>query len=387
MTTADVKLAVVFENVLFDLASIGLLVAKASLISFLMRLVPQHHGPVRWRVMIIGPLVVLGVVSFGSVMAYWARCFGELDGRDLLCDSIEPAMRWMQVAAGCSVAVDLWYAALPWYLLRRLSRPRREKILIQGSMSLGVLAAGCGIARALAIYPAMNNLDDESGTLKIKSPPPTPPPPKKKNRRRPFLLILLLDRDTDTCPTAAILYLWHGAEMAVSMICIGMPVCRPAVASMLSVLGLTIHDLTGVGAGGGDGHGGAGGGFCSKDGARPSYIRNFSKGTWEEAVNAHDVDNWSQRRILGVGGATSGVVGGGRLSPHGDHSPHHHHGSGSGSGSSFAKEPKGGGGGTGDEEEEIGGLEVVGYPMRTMSKSGITVTRTVDVMSGRKNSR
>lgn len=173
MTTADVKLAVVFENVLFDLASIGLLVAKASLISFLMRLVPQHHGPFRWRVIIIGPLVALGIVSFGSVMAYWSRCFRELEGKELLCDGIGPATRWMQVAAGCSVAVDLWYAALPWYLLRRLSRPRREKILIQGSMSLGVIAAGCGIARALAIYPAMNNLDDESGTLReTRSPPP-----------------------------------------------------------------------------------------------------------------------------------------------------------------------------------------------------------------------
>lgn len=164
MTTADVKLAVVFENVLFDLASVGLLVAKASLISFLMRLVPQHHSPLRWRLLIIGPLAALAVVSLGAILAYWARCFGELGGRTLLCSSITPAMHWMQAAAGTSVAVDLWYAALPWYLLRRLSRPRREKILIQGSMSLGVIAAGCGIARALSIAPAANNADSESGT-------------------------------------------------------------------------------------------------------------------------------------------------------------------------------------------------------------------------------
>lgn len=158
--------------------------------------------------------------------------------------------------------------------------------------------------------------------------------------------------------------------MAVTMICIGMPVCRPAVTSMLSVIGFTLHDVTGIRGGGG------GGGSKQEGGARaPSYIRNFSNGTWEEAVGAHDVDNWSQRRILGVGGATSGVVvGGGRpLSPNGG---------GSGS-SSIAKEKKG----EEDEEERIGGVEVVGYPMRTMSKSGITVTRTVDVMSGRLNSR
>lgn len=69
----------------------------------------------------------------------------------------------MQVAAGFSVAIDLWYAAMPWYLLRRLTRPRKEKILIQGSMSLGVIAAGCGVARGLTIYAAVNNLQENSG--------------------------------------------------------------------------------------------------------------------------------------------------------------------------------------------------------------------------------
>lgn len=163
MTTADVKLAVVFENVLFDLASVGLLTAKASLISFLMRLVPQHHRPFKWRTLIIGPLALLVVVSLGSMLAYWARCAVELSGAALLCDSIAPAMTWMQVAAATSVAVDLWYAAMPWYLLRRLTRPRREKWLVQGSMSLGVIAAACGIARTLCIYPAMTNEDAKSG--------------------------------------------------------------------------------------------------------------------------------------------------------------------------------------------------------------------------------
>lgn len=163
MTSADVKLAVVFENLLFDLASIGLIVAKTSLITFLMRLVPQHHSPIRWRLMIIGPLVILGIVSFGGIMAMWARCFSELAGRAAKCTGITPAMHWMQVMAGLSVAIDLWYAAMPWYLLRRLTTPRKEKILVQASMSLGVIAAACGIARALTIYPAMNNVNANSG--------------------------------------------------------------------------------------------------------------------------------------------------------------------------------------------------------------------------------
>ncbi|PSR99184.1 hypothetical protein BD289DRAFT_46302 [Coniella lustricola] len=169
MTTADVHLAVVFENVLYDLASVGLLMAKSSLISFLMRLVPQHQSVFRWRILIMGPLLILAVVSFGAMMAMWARCFGELNGTSLLCTDITPAMHWMQVAAGISVAVDLWYAAMPWYLLHRLTRPRKEKWLVQGSMSLGVIAAGCGIGRALSVYPAATNVDAKSGKLIFSS--------------------------------------------------------------------------------------------------------------------------------------------------------------------------------------------------------------------------
>lgn len=163
LTTSDVTLIVAFENVLFDLASIGLVVAKSSLVVFLLRLAPQHQSQLKWNILIILPIVLLGIVTFGAIMAMWARCFTALAGTTLLCSSVIPAMHWMQVAAGFSVAIDLWYAAMPWYLLRRLTRPRKEKFLIQGSMSLGVIAAGCGIARALTIYAAVNNLQENSG--------------------------------------------------------------------------------------------------------------------------------------------------------------------------------------------------------------------------------
>lgn len=128
-----------------------------------MRLAPQHQSQLKWHTLIILPIVLLGIVTFGAIMAMWSRCFTALAGTTLLCSSVIPAMHWMQVAAAFSVAIDLWYAAMPWYLLRRLTRPRKEKILIQGSMSLGVIAAGCGIARALTIYDAVNNVQENSG--------------------------------------------------------------------------------------------------------------------------------------------------------------------------------------------------------------------------------
>lgn len=431
MTTADVRLAVVFENVLFDLASVGLLVAKASLISFLMRLVPQHHSPLRWRLLVIGPLACLAVVSLGAILAYWARCFGELAGTALLCSSIAPAMRWMQAAAALSVAVDLWYAALPWYLLRRLSRPRREKVLIQGSMSLGVIAAGCGIARTLSIEPAANNSDPESGmSLFVCSGE------EKKTRggmKRNISVSQPYKTTTNSTSTttAAILYLWHGAEMAVTMICIGMPVCRPAVSSMLQALGWLAPLSQSTSARGTHGSSGPrrrgrrfhgplhylrGGnnnsnnnnnngnqnsrGHHNTDKSHPGsgYIRNYSSGTWEDAVGAADVDSWSQRRILGVGGATSGVVGGAAAGPLPPSSSKKS--GGSGSGDSFHSLLVGAGAnekgleefGAGADDRDLlssaamaddGGA--LGYPMRALSKSGITVTRTVDITNGRKD--
>lgn len=174
MTTSDISLAIIFENVLYDIGSIGLIVAKVSLVVFLMRLVPQHQSQMKWKVLVIAPMVSFGIVSFGAMMAMWARCFTALAGTTLLCSSVIPAMHAMQVAAGFSVAIDLWYAAMPWYLLRRLQRPRREKFLIQGSMSLGIIAAGCGIARALTIYAAVNNTEANSG-MPPHYEPPSPP--------------------------------------------------------------------------------------------------------------------------------------------------------------------------------------------------------------------
>ncbi|KUI59379.1 hypothetical protein VP1G_06657 [Cytospora mali] len=242
MTTSDISLAITFENILYDLASIGLIVAKLSLVVFLMRLVPQHQSPIKWKILIILPMVMLGIVSFGAMMAMWARCFTALAGTTLLCSSVIPAMHWMQVAAGFSVAIDLWYASMPWYLLHRLQRPKREKFLIQGSMSLGVIAAGCGIARALTIYPAVNNSEANS---------------------------------------AAVLYLWHGAEMAVTMICIGLPVCRPAYISIMQACGIQPRKLKSSNM------------YGSYAG---TYGRTYSS-KYGEATPG-EADAWSQRRIL-----------------------------------------------------------------------------------------
>lgn len=66
--------------------------------------------------------------------------------------------------------------------------PRREKWIITGSMSLGVFAGACGIKRAIE--------------LKFLGSP---------NYTKDVVGIII----------------WHAAELATTMTCIGVPVCRP----------------------------------------------------------------------------------------------------------------------------------------------------------------
>lgn len=158
--------------------------------------------------------------------------------------------------------------------------------------------------------------------------------------------------------------MWHGAEMAVTMICIGMPVCRPAVSSMLQAFGLTPRTHTGG---------------SSKDlhtsiihnnghhHQPSSYIRNFGGGTWEEAVGGADIDSWSQRRILGVGDATSNAT---------STTTNNNSDSSTTMSSATMKEAEAGGD-LGGDGNGGGGLDV--YPLTALSKTGITVTKTVDI--------
>lgn len=124
--------------------------------------------------------------------------------------------------------------------------------------------------------------------------------------------------------------MWHGAEMAVTMICIGMPVCRPAVSSMFLACGLVPRKPKE---------------HNSNYPPTSSYIRNFGGGTWQEAVGGADIDSWSQRRILGVGDATSNATSTNTTNTLGLKA----------------------------KETEVA-LDL--YPMSTMNKNGITVTKT-----------
>ncbi|WQF76438.1 hypothetical protein CDEST_01452 [Colletotrichum destructivum] len=185
--TPDVPPAILYEAIGTTILVFAIVVSKASLALFLLRLVNTRLH----QIVVLGPVIILFLFAVVSLLVFWFSCapIEFLWNRFIpggVCH-IDPGP--ISTAAGSwSVVVDFWYAVTPWALLWNVQMPRREKLLINVSMSLGVIAGACGIKRALEL----------------------------KN-----LSSLNFTKDTVQ------LIIWHACELAVTMVCIGIPVCRP----------------------------------------------------------------------------------------------------------------------------------------------------------------
>lgn len=162
----------------FALTAVG--TAKASVGFFLLRL-----AVVRWqRIFITAIMSTMAFLAFINVLFTWVACkplayaYDETIGGT--CFNTIPTAVMM---AGGTILVDLYFAILPWIFIWKLNIPRKEKFVIAGSMSLGVLAAAAGIIRVFAVKGV---------------------------------------RDV---PVAVIV--WSQVEGALTLICVGIPVCRP----------------------------------------------------------------------------------------------------------------------------------------------------------------
>ncbi|KAL0932072.1 uncharacterized protein CTRU02_213025 [Colletotrichum truncatum] len=191
----DVSHAILFEAIGQTILVVGTVVSKTSLALFLLRLVTTRLH----QFIILVPVIILGLFVVISLVVFWFSCkpVEFLWNRFLpggTCP-IDPGP--ISTAAGAwSVVVDFWYAITPWALLWNVQMAKREKLLINISMSLGVIAGACGIQRALEL----KNLGSTNFT-----------------------------RDTVG------LIVWHAAELAVTMVCIGIPVCRPLFKGWLNL--------------------------------------------------------------------------------------------------------------------------------------------------------
>ncbi|KAK4096346.1 hypothetical protein N658DRAFT_511291 [Parathielavia hyrcaniae] len=179
--------ATLYECIGQAFAIVGMAIAKASLGFFLLRLVtiPWH------RIAIRSAMLLVMLASIAQVLCFWLSCVPlnfvydrRIPGGYCPIDT-RPTSYILCVS---TVLVDFFFAIFPWIIVWPLQMPQREKYTIAGSMSLGLIAAAAGIKRTTEVeglYTA-NYLKDSVGLI-----------------------------------------VWSSAEMAVTLICIGIPVCRP----------------------------------------------------------------------------------------------------------------------------------------------------------------
>lgn len=182
---------------------VGTVLSKTSLALFLVRLVSTRRD----KVAIWVPDFFLGTAVVASLFVFWFSCQPtaylwdrRLDGE---C-TIDPGPISMY-AGSWSVILDFWYAAFPWWMLWKIQMPRRDKVIIASSMSLGVFAGACGIKRAIELQ----NLGSPNYLSKVSS-------------LHPYLHDL-----TQAAEDVVGIIIWHAAEICTTMVCIGIPVCRP----------------------------------------------------------------------------------------------------------------------------------------------------------------
>ncbi|KAF4332014.1 integral membrane protein pth11 [Fusarium beomiforme] len=183
----DLAPALIFEAVGQTFAIVGMSLAKWSLGLFLLRLVKQQWH----KVAIWVSMASLMCASITVCFVYWLQCSPP----NYLWDRTIPGGRCTVDTAPASlvlcilcVVVDFFLAGFPWLFIWGLQMKMKEKIVILSSLSLGVIAGAFGIKRTLEVP-------------KLASP---------NHTKDPVGLIV-----------------WTAAEITVTMICIGIAVCRP----------------------------------------------------------------------------------------------------------------------------------------------------------------
>lgn len=178
--------AVYYEMIGQTFAVLGMAIAKLSLGIFLLRIVvkPWH------RISIWVSMVSLAVVSVMTAILFWIQKLPSesiydprVPGR--LVVSVTPFS--ILLGSWCA-AVDFYFALLPWIFIWKLNMKFKEKMSIAISLSLGFIACACGIIRTIDL----GGLSSSNYT-------------------------------EDTVD----LIIWSAVELAVTLICVGIPTIRP----------------------------------------------------------------------------------------------------------------------------------------------------------------
>ncbi|KAK8054608.1 hypothetical protein PG994_009675 [Apiospora phragmitis] len=187
LSIAESSDAIFWTYVANSFAITGNAMAKLSMGLFLLRVVQA-----RWQQVVLWAAII---VTSGTSIALVVMLWNQTTPIRTSWDPLRTPGKWnieiqpMSVMLGVwSSACDFLFAMFPWLFIKELRMPQREKVMLAGGMSLGVIAGACGIVRTVVL----SKLDVYNYTLNFV----------------PY-------------------FAWAGAEIAVAMICIGIPTLRP----------------------------------------------------------------------------------------------------------------------------------------------------------------
>ncbi|KAI1446006.1 hypothetical protein F5Y02DRAFT_87288 [Annulohypoxylon stygium] len=183
----DSSNAIFWTYVANSFAITGNSMAKLSMGLFLLRVVQ-----VRWhKIALWVAVVITTTTSTALTIMLWNQTTPTKASWDPLRTPGTWNIRIQPMSVGLGVwssICDFFFAIFPWLLIQSLHMSRRDKFMLAGGMSLGVIAGACGITRTVVL----SRLDVFNYTLNFV----------------PY-------------------FAWAGAEIAVAMICLGIPTLRP----------------------------------------------------------------------------------------------------------------------------------------------------------------
>ncbi|KAB8230990.1 hypothetical protein ETB97_007344 [Aspergillus alliaceus] len=167
-------------------AVLGLALANISLGIFLLRIVIKSwHQITIWIAM-----VSVSVVSILASIVFWIQRspLKSIYDPNVAGRTIVPVAPFSILLGVWCTVVDFYFALIPWLFIWELNIKFKEKMTIAISLSLGFIAGICGIIRTIEL----------GGLL-----------------------------STDYTEDSPTLIIWSAVELAVTLICIGIPTVRP----------------------------------------------------------------------------------------------------------------------------------------------------------------
>ncbi|KAI1774371.1 hypothetical protein F4818DRAFT_80454 [Hypoxylon cercidicola] len=200
ITAEDIRKATKIEVVGQFTISLAMGLSKTAVASFLMRIVVEvWHKVVLW-------FWIVTMMCWSCLLAI--SCFAQCtpveaiwDARitDKSCPINLTTIAF--IMCSWSAAMDFFLAAFPWVVLWKLNMPKKEKITICVSLSLGVAAGICGVVRTSGLQ--------------------------------------VLSQTADYLYATADSIIWTNSEMTITILCASIPVLRPL---WTKVLGGSVND-------------------------------------------------------------------------------------------------------------------------------------------------